>query len=71
MAASPAASYGLDLALPGVGFVAAACLKVSREAQVPPLPVGFDPRAVIALRQMNGIAAEQPPQRRFEETWMI
>ena len=30
------------------------------DAQVPPLPIGFDPRDVTPLRQMNGVASETP-----------
>src|SRR5260370_41846736 len=40
--------------------------KVCGDAQVAPLPVGFDPRDVILLRQTNRVAAEQQP-----EGWLI
>lgn len=55
------------LSLPGIDFGAAARLKVGGDAQVPPLPVGFQPRHITLLRRMNGIASQQQPQRWFSE----
>jgi hypothetical protein len=39
--------------------------EAGRDAQVPPGPISFDPREVGLLCNLDGIAAEQPPQRRF------
>ncbi len=55
------------LSVPGMDFGAGARLEVGGGAQVLLLPVGFDPRDGNLLRQMNGIAAERQPRRRFIE----
>src|SRR5258706_11176168 len=51
--------------VPGMDVRASACIEVGGDAHVAPLLVGFDPRDVVLRGKVNGVAAEQQPQRRL------